>query len=85
MVVDTQQVAGEEAGDLLIPTKAGAITRRHVKAEPGELVVGPRPGRISPRESTLFKSFGFTPEDAVTARLAYDRAVAAGLGTEARL
>jgi len=83
VVVDTHQVAGEEAEDLLIPIKAGAITRRHVKAEPAELVMGP--GRAGPRPSTLFKSFGFTPEDAVTARLAYDRAVAAGLGTEARL
>ena len=69
----------------MIPIKAGAITRRHVRAELAELVSGARPGRTSPREVTVFKSVGFTPEDAATARLAYDRAVAAGLGTEARL
>ncbi len=85
VVVDTYEGAWEEAGDLLIPIKAGAITRRHVKADLAEVVAGSRPGRTSPREITLFKSVGFAPEDAVTARLAYDRAVAAGVGTEMRL
>jgi ornithine cyclodeaminase/alanine dehydrogenase len=85
VVVDTYEGAWAEAGDLLIPLRAGAITRRHVKAELAELVAGARPGRTGPREITLFKSVGFAPEDAVTARLAYDRAVAAGLGTEVRL
>ena len=82
VVVDTYDGAWEEAGDLLIPIKAGAITRRHVRAELAQLVAGTRLGRTSPQEITLFKSVGFAPEDAVTARLAYDRAVAAGLGTE---
>jgi ornithine cyclodeaminase/alanine dehydrogenase len=85
VVVDTYEGAWEEAGDLLIPIKAGAITRRHVRAELAELVAGVRPGRTSPRDITLFKSVGFAPEDAVTARLAYDRAVAAGLGVEVPL
>jgi ornithine cyclodeaminase/alanine dehydrogenase len=82
VVVDTYEGAWEEAGDLLIPIKARAITRRHVRAELAELVAGTRPGRTSPREITLFKSVGFAPEDAVTARLAFDRAVEAGLGAE---
>jgi alanine dehydrogenase len=85
VVVDTYDGAWEEAGDLLIPIKAGVITRRHVRAELAELVAGSRPGRTSPKEITLFKSVGFAPEDAVTARLAYDRAVAAGLGVEVPL
>ena len=85
VVVDTYEGAWEEAGDLLIPLEAGAIGRRHVKAELAELVAGARRGRTSPREITLFKSVGFAPEDAVTARLAYDRAMAADLGTEVSL
>jgi ornithine cyclodeaminase/alanine dehydrogenase len=85
VVVDTYEGAWEEAGDLLIPIKAGAITRRHVRAELGQVVTGARPGRTSPEEITLFKSVGFAPEDAATARLAYDRAVAAGLGDEVSL
>jgi ornithine cyclodeaminase/alanine dehydrogenase-like protein (mu-crystallin family) len=85
VVVDTYEGAWEEAGDLLIPIKAGTITRRHVRAELAEVVTGVRPGRTSAGEITLFKSVGFAPEDAVAARLAYDRAMAAGLGTEVTL
>jgi alanine dehydrogenase len=85
VVVDTYEGAWGEAGDLLIPIKAGTITRRHVRAELADLVTGTRPGRTSSHEITLFKSVGFAPEDAVTARLAYDRATAAGLGTEVTL
>lgn len=85
VVVDTFEGAWEEAGDLLIPIKARAITRRHVRAELAQLVGGTRKGRTSPSEITLFKSVGFAPEDAVTARLAYDRALARGLGTEVPL
>jgi ornithine cyclodeaminase/alanine dehydrogenase-like protein (mu-crystallin family) len=82
VVVDTYEGAWEEAGDLLIPIKAGAITRRHVRADLAELVAGTRRGRTSSEEITLFKSVGYAPEDAVTARLAYDRAAAAELGIE---
>ena len=85
VVVDTYEGAWEEAGDLLIPVKARAITRRHVRADLAELVAGTRRGRTSPEEITLFKSVGYAPEDAVTARLAYDRAAAAGLGIEVAL
>jgi alanine dehydrogenase len=85
VVVDTYEGAWAEAGDLLIPIKAGAITRRHVRAELAELVAGKRPGRTSPREITVFKSVGYAPEDAVAARLAYDRALAGGHGTEVNL
>jgi ornithine cyclodeaminase/alanine dehydrogenase-like protein (mu-crystallin family) len=77
--------AWEEAGGLLIPIEAGAITRRHVRAQLIEVVVaGARLGRTSPREITSFKSVGFSPEGAVTTRLAYDRALAAGRGAEVR-
>lgn len=85
VVVDTYDGAWEEAGDVLIPIKAGAITRRHVRAELAEVVTGKRPGRTSADEITLFKSVGFAPEDAITARLAYDRALAAGRGTRVDL
>jgi ornithine cyclodeaminase/alanine dehydrogenase-like protein (mu-crystallin family) len=85
VVVDTYEGAWEEAGDLLMPIKAGAITRRHVRAQLAEVVVGSRPGRTSPSEITLFKSVGFAPEDAVAARLAYDRALETGRGTRVDL
>jgi alanine dehydrogenase len=85
VVVDTYAGAWEEAGDILIPLRARAITRRHVRAELAGLVGGRAGGRVSPREITLFKSVGFALEDAATARLAYDRARRAGMGREVRL
>ena len=82
VIVDTYHGAWTEAGDLLIPLEAGAITRRHVRAELAEVVARRKPGRTRPDEITLFKSVGWAPEDAATARLAYDRAMAHGVGTE---
>ncbi len=78
--VDTYAGTREEAGDILIPIRESAITWTHVGAELAELVTGARPGRTSQDEITLFKSVGFALEDAATARLAYDRAQAAGVG-----
>lgn len=85
VVVDTYAGALEEAGDLLIPLRAGEITREHIAAELGELVTGARPGRRAAGEITFFKSVGFALEDLATARLAYDRARAGGIGTEVAL
>ena len=85
LVVDTYHGAWEEAGDVLIPLKAGAITKRHVRAELAELVSRRKRGRTSPEQITFFKSVGFALEDTATARLAYDRAVASNIGTEVAL
>jgi len=85
VVVDTYEGAWEEAGDLLIPIKAREITRRHVRAELAEVVAGKKPGRANATQITLFKSVGWAPEDAASARLAYDRAMARGIGTEVSL
>ena len=79
--VDTYDGAFEEAGDILIPLRAGDITRDHVQAELAELVTGRKGGRASQDEITVFKSVGYAMEDAVTARLAFERAAAAGTGT----
>jgi ornithine cyclodeaminase/alanine dehydrogenase-like protein (mu-crystallin family) len=85
VVVDTYAGGLAEAGDILVPMSEGAITRAHVAAELAELVTGARPGRRSPSEITLFKSVGFALEDLATARLAYNRAVASGVGTAVEL
>ncbi len=49
--------------------------------ELGAVLAGLRPGRQSAGEITVYKSTGSAFEDAVTARLVYDAAVAAGAGT----
>ena len=80
VIVDTYAGAWEEAGDVLIPLKEGAISRSSVHAELAELVIGEKSGRQGRDEITLFKSVGFALEDVATARLAYDEASAAGAG-----
>lgn len=85
VVVDTLAGAFEEAGDVLIPIAEGAVDRSHCATELAQVVTGERPGRSSADEITVFKSVGWALEDLVTARLAHDRARAAGAGTEVRL
>jgi ornithine cyclodeaminase/alanine dehydrogenase len=82
VVVDTYEAAFAEAGDLLLAIEEGRIDRQHVAAELGEVVLGQKPGRERPDQVTLFKSCGVAFEDAVTARLAFERARAAGAGQE---
>ena len=85
VVVDTYAGAWEEAGDILIPIKEGAISRSAVAAELAELVTGAKPGRQGRDEITLFKSVGSALEDAAAARLAYDEARAGSAGVEVDL
>lgn len=53
--------------------------------EVGEVLAGTRPGRRSQDEITLYKSTGHAVEDAATARLVYDRAIAEGAGVSLTL
>ena len=78
--VDTYAGAFEEAGDLLIPIREGIINRDHVQAELSDLVKGRKPGRTNDQDITVFKSVGYAMEDAVTARLAYEKAVEGDIG-----
>lgn len=82
VVVDQKSAALEEAGDIIIPIKAGIITETHIYAELGELVTGIKPGRISDSEITLFKSVGLGIQDCATALLAYSKAKEKGIGRE---
>ena len=52
-----------------------------VHADLGELAVGRKPGRESPRERTIACNLGLALEDVVTAALVYRRAIDRGLGT----
>lgn len=85
LVVDSRAGALNEAGDILTPLREGLIAETHVHAELGELLAGTRPGRTSPEQLTLYKSLGLAVQDVAAARLALDRARAAGAGTRVRL
>jgi ornithine cyclodeaminase len=85
VIVDSRESALSEAGDLLIPIRAGELSPDHVAAELGEVLLGRHPGRTRPDEITLFKSLGLAIEDVVAGAYIQRAARAKGLGTEAPL
>ena len=68
--VDSRAGAMHEAGDILIPLKAGAIDETHVRGDLFELAREEKRGRGSRDEITLFKSVGMALEDLAAAELA---------------
>lgn len=81
-VGDSREACFGEAGDLLIPLQEGAIDEKHFYAELGEIINGTKKGRQSETEITLFKSNGLAVQDVATAKLVYEAAKKAGIGTE---
>ena len=77
--VDARESALAEAGDLVIPMRAGA-TRAEAWVELGEVVAGLKPGRQSPDEITFFKSVGVAVQDVAAASAALTTAQRLGLG-----
>jgi ornithine cyclodeaminase/alanine dehydrogenase len=85
LVGDSREACFSEAGDIMIPLKEGAIGEDHFYAELGEVVTGKKAGRKDDKEITLFKSNGLAIQDAAAAKLVYDKAVEAGIGTQVEL
>jgi len=67
---------GSHSGEINVPLSKGLITKENVYGELGEVVAGLKPGRTSPEEITVFTSTGLAVQDAVTAKLTYERALA---------
>jgi alanine dehydrogenase len=82
VVGDSKEACFSEAGDIMIPLQEGAIDESHFYAELGEVIIGSKEGRVDENEITIFKSNGLAIQDAATAKLVYDKAVEAGIGTE---
>ena len=76
----TEQCAA--IGDLHHAIAAGAMTREQVHAELGEIVAGRKPGRENDGETIIFDSTGMALQDVAAANIVYERALAAGAGTE---
>ncbi|HLW47786.1 MAG TPA: ornithine cyclodeaminase family protein [bacterium] len=85
LFVDSRAAALTEAGDVIGPIREGAITEGHIAAEIGEVFAGRHAGRERDGDITLFKSVGMAVEDVATARFAFARAEARGIGEEIRL
>jgi ornithine cyclodeaminase/alanine dehydrogenase len=79
-VGDSREACFKEAGDIIIPVKAGEIPESHFYAELGEIITGKKKARTNDKEITIFKSNGLAIQDAAAAKLVYEKAVAAGIG-----
>lgn len=79
--VDRRESALNEAGDILIPMKEGAITADAIVAEIGERLADGAAARRNDDEITLFKSLGLAIEDLACAHYLHGRAKADGAGT----
>jgi ornithine cyclodeaminase len=80
LFVDRRESALNEAGDLLIPIREGAVKPDHIQAELGQVIIGEDPGRRSDGEFTLFKSLGLSVEDVASAAFVAQRARETGIG-----
>ncbi|MGA2669650.1 MAG: ornithine cyclodeaminase family protein [Ignavibacteria bacterium] len=84
-VGDSKTACFNEAGDIMIPLKEGAIDESHFYAELGEVITGKKAGRVNDKEITLFKSNGLAIQDVATAKLVYDKAVEMGIGVQVKI
>ncbi|HZX33033.1 MAG TPA: ornithine cyclodeaminase family protein [Rhodocyclaceae bacterium] len=77
--VDAVPTALAEAGDLLPLLEKGRLHQRQL-VELGDIIIGRRPGRISPEEITLFESEGMAIQDLAVAVRVLAAAKERGLG-----
>ena len=83
VVDDVEQAV--HGGEVNIPISLGIIGEKDIYAEIGEVVAGLKKGRERDDEITVFSSTGLAIQDAVTADLAYKKAIERGLGLHVRL
>jgi alanine dehydrogenase len=79
IVVDDWEQASH-SGEINVPLSHGLITKGNVWAELGEIVAGAKAGRQGDDEITVFASTGLAVQDAVTAKIAYKKALQNSIG-----
>jgi alanine dehydrogenase len=79
VAVDEKENAKTEGGDLIPLIQSGQLSWDRVH-DLGAILNGTVPGRQSPDDITLFESQGLGIEDMAVSSVAYERAVAKGLG-----
>jgi alanine dehydrogenase len=79
IVVDDWAQASH-SGEINVPLSRGLMAKDDVWADIGEIVAGLKIGRQNKDEVTVFMSTGMAVQDAVTAKIAYSKALAAKVG-----
>ncbi|WP_078394928.1 ornithine cyclodeaminase family protein [Shouchella patagoniensis] len=85
IVVDTQEGAQHEAGDLLIPIEDGTWNFDQLYSELAPILAKEKPGRENDEEITFYKSVGVAYLDTAIAVAVYHKAVKASVGEEIAL
>jgi alanine dehydrogenase len=80
VVIDNWAQASH-SGEINLSVTAGIFSEANVAATIGEVVAGLKPGRTADSQITIFCSTGLALQDALTAKVVYDKACAAKLGT----
>jgi ornithine cyclodeaminase/alanine dehydrogenase-like protein (mu-crystallin family) len=81
IVVDERNACMQEAGDILIPLRAGLISEKDVLAELGEILTKGLTIRESAQDITFYKSVGVGTQDLTAAHYILQKANTLGLGT----
>jgi alanine dehydrogenase len=84
IVVDDWEQASH-SGEINVPLAKRLISRNDIWGDICEIAAGLKPGRTSESEITVFTSTGLAVQDAVTAKLAYDKAIAKNVGRSIEL
>jgi len=79
IVVDDMEQASN-SGEINVPLSQGILKPEDVWSELGQIVAGKKQGRTNNDEVTVFVSTGLAMQDAVTANIAYKKAMAHGIG-----
>lgn len=79
--IDNWDAIMSEAGDFLIPMKEGKFSTDRINGELGDTLIGRVEGRTEKGQITLMKTVGFATLDIVIANKVYNKAIAAGAGT----
>lgn len=79
IVVDDWDQASH-SGEINVPLSRGLLKPKDIWSGIGEIVAGLKQGRTDNNEITAFVSTGLAIQDAVTANIAYKKAVANGIG-----
>lgn len=81
---DSVEVALND-GKFSTALNAGAVTEEDIAGEIGEVLIGEKPGRISPEEITIFDSAGLAVQDVICAQHIYKKAREQDVGVHVNL
>jgi len=74
-----------ERGEIQTAMRLGLLKKENIYAELSDILLGRKPGRVSPEEITLFDATGMIVQDITTAWTVYQLAKKQGLGINAKI